>query len=265
MLWGELPMRARTVVMGLLLAGVAACGGEPKAANESANAAVGNNAAVVANSASAQSCPDDGSRLELTGLCSGRAVAYLNAVDGFSAEAPDGCAWQVAETELAGGDVLLYRGLKCGANETKLEFSADATRGALNLVSSAMQGKLSEPIPVISMFVAEGDPAAAVTLRAREMNPDRAEAAKCAARPARVDYWPRDAMVVDTDPKGSTTPDGSPVAVCGDGGYFDEGTRFWRVVQGYAFLFDFGQDMVEVDPGSLTLMAQGEDGQYHPL
>lgn len=258
-------MRARTVVMGLLLAGVAACGGEPKAATESANAAVGNNAAVVANSASAQSCPDDGGRLELTGLCNGRAVAYLNAVDGFSAEAPDGCAWQVSETELAGGDVLLYRGLKCGANETKLEFSANASRGELNLVSSAMQGKLDEPLTVISMYVAEGDPAAAVTFRAREMNPDRAEAAKCAARPARVDYWPRDAMVVDTDPKGSTTPDGSPVVVCGDGGYIDEATRFWRVVQGYAFLFDFGQDMVEVDPGSLTLMAQGEDGQYHPL
>ena len=78
-------MRARTVVMGLLLAGVAACGGEPKTANESANIAVGNNAVVAAKTTSAQSCPDDGDRLEISGLCRGRAVAYLNAVDGFSA------------------------------------------------------------------------------------------------------------------------------------------------------------------------------------
>lgn len=248
-----------------LLAGTTACKDAPGGANASANAVETGNTMAAAATAG-QTCPDEGDRLALTGLCRGRAVAYLNGVDGYAMEAPEGCEWQVAETEMAGGDVMLYRALKCGTKAAQLEYGGGAERAELQLTSSAMEGKLAEPRPVVYMYVADGDPAAAVTQRARSLIESSAEAAKCNARPARVDSWPKDAMVVDTDPKGSSTPDGSPVAVCGDGGYFDEATRFWRVAQGYAYLFDFGQDLVEIDPASLTLMARSdEDGQWHAL
>lgn len=259
-------MRFMGIFICALLAATAGCGKAPVADNDSANASHDRSDSDLstANGAKAEGCPDDGARLALTGLCQGRAAAYLNGSEGPSPQAPDGCAWQVTETEMAGGDVLLYRALKCGSKAAKLEFAGGAERAEMQLVESAMEGKLEQPRPVAFLYVAEGDPAGAVTRRARSLIADSKEAAKCTARPARVDHWPKDAMVVDTDPRGSTSADGAPVAVCGDGGYFDEATRYWRVSQGYAWLFDFGQDLVEIDPASLTLMARSdEDGQWH--
>lgn len=258
-------MHFKCLWMGMMLASVAGCRPQP-AVDNAVNASNGSDRVATKQLEAPGSCPDDGPRLALTGLCQGRAVAYLQGDRAVSPQAPDGCAWQVAETELAGGDVLLYRGLQCGKKATRIEYGGGAERAELQLVESAMDGKLPEPRPVAWFYVADGDPAAAVTQRARSLIEDPKEAARCNARPARVPEWPSDAMVVDTDPKGSTSADGSPVAVCGDGGYFDEATRYWRVSQGYAWLFDFGQDLVEIDPASLTIVARSdEDGQWHSL
>lgn len=252
---------ALMVVMALALSG---CGGGTGSGEAPASQAAADASAAPSQSASlaaapGDKCADGGETLALTGFCKTRAVNYLQMDSSASPSAPDGCEWQVAETELPGGDVLLYRALKCGKKQTRIEFSGGAHRGELQLVESAMEGKLSEPRPIVYFYVADGDAAKAVTARARESIQAKAEAAKCNARPAKVDGWPKDAMVVDN---GERSADGDPVAVCGDLGYFDEANRFWRVVQGYAWFFDFGQDLVEIDPGSITLMSQGENGEY---
>lgn len=208
------------------------------------------------------SCADDGERLKLTGLCKGRAVNYLSMETSPSIEAPEGCEWQVLEAALPADEVLLYRGLVCGDKAVQLDVAVGAERAELKIARTAFLETSGEPWTVGYMYTAEGDPAKAVTQRALSVIENPAEAANCNARPAKVEGWPSDAMVVDTDPKGSSTPDGSPVVVCGELGYSDEANKYWRVSQGYAWFFDFGQDMVEIDPGSFTIMAKDADGNW---
>lgn len=208
------------------------------------------------------SCADDGERLKLTGLCKGRAVNYLNIETGRSPDAPDGCEWQVLESQMPADEVLLYQGLVCGTKAVQIEVAGGAHRAELQIVKTAYLASPAEPWTIGYLYTAEGDPAKAVTERARSVIENAAEAAKCHARPAKVAEWPSDAMVVDTDPKGSSTPDGSAAVVCGELGYSDDANKFWRVSQGYAWFFDFGQDLVEIDPGSFTIMARDANGNW---
>lgn len=244
-------MRGTWMLAGVLSLSLMGCGG-----------GADDKTASGADKTADAGCADDGERLKLTGLCKGRAVNYMNMDASASPEAADGCEWQVMEAALPADEVLLYRGLVCGTKTAELEVAAGAERAELKLVKSAMSDEMPEPFTIGYMYTAEGDPAQAITQRARSVIEDLAEAAKCNARPAGIEGWPKDAMVVDTDPKGSTSADGDPVAVCGDLGYFDEGFRFWRAAQGYAWFFDFGQDYAEIDPGSLTIVAKDAEGTW---
>ncbi len=210
----------------------------------------------------ASSCADDGERLPLTGICAGRAVAYLNMDSSASPEAPDGCEWKVMETQFV-EDVLLYRGLKCDAGETQLEFAGGAGRAELSLVSSAFLGKIDEPPVYVQVYVAEGTPLAAVTARARASIEDRAEAKGCFARKAGIDVWPSDALVVDIAPeKAAKLAADGPRTACGPLGLNEDEASYWRVMQGYAWFFQLGQDATEIDPGSFTLMTRQPDGSW---
>ncbi|MBA1373628.1 hypothetical protein [Sphingomonas ursincola] len=215
-------------------------------------------AEAPASPAAEQSCADDGERLELTGLCAGRAVNYLAMDASSSPQAPDGCGWQVMETQMSDG-VLLYRGLKCDAGETKLEFSGGAERGELKLVSSAYLGKIDEPPAYVLVYPVKGDARQGVTARARQAIAEPAEASKCSARPARGKGWPSDALVVDV-PGGETQT--GPRSACGDLGVNDDLAAFWRVSQGHGWYSQMGQADMEIDPGSFTLMTKQPDGSW---
>lgn len=208
--------------------------------------------------AAAEACADDGPRLALTGLCEGRAVNYLNMDASASPPATDGCEWKVMETQMPDG-VLLYRGLKCDAGETKLAFSGGAGRGELKLVSSAYLGKIDEPPAYVLVYPVEGDARQGVTERTRQAIGDAAEAARCSARPVKGKGWPSDALVVDVL-GGETQP--GPRSACGDLGVNDELAAFWRVSQGYGWYFQMGQADMEIDPGSFTLMTKQPDGSW---
>lgn len=212
------------------------------------------------NTSAAASCPDDGPRLPGTGLCAGRATNYLN-VDSASFEAPDGCQWQVGEAEMPGGEYLLYHGLKCGVLATRLRFSAGARRAVIELTHSAFDAPLEEPIELISVYTAEGDPKAAVLMRAGE---DQADAVKgCEVRSAGTDTWPSDALVVDNPAEAAKAdPEDGPRTACGTLGLDEDSMSYWRVFQGYAWHFNLGQDALEIDPGSLTVLRQNAAGDW---
>lgn len=212
--------------------------------------------------ADARSCADDGPRLALTGLCEGRAVNYLNMDASASPEATDGCEWKVMETEMPDG-VLLYRGLKCDAGETKLEYAGGAARAELKLVNSAYLGKIDEPPTYVYVYTIDGDARQGVTARARSAIENPAEAAACSARVAGLEGWPSDALVVDVSAQeAAKAPADEPRAACGPLGLNEDEMSFWRVVQGYGWFFQLGQDAVEIDPGSFTLMTKRPDGSW---
>lgn len=212
--------------------------------------------------ATAQTCADDGPRLPLTGLCEGRAVNYLNMDASASPEASEGCEWKVMETEMPDG-VLLYHGLKCDAGETKLEFEGGAGSGELKLVRSAYLGKIDEPPTYVHVYTVDGDARQGVTARARAAMESPAEATGCSARAAELEGWPSDALVVDVSAQeAAKAPDDEPRAACGPLGLNQDEMSFWRVVQGYGWFFQLGQDAVEIDPGSFTLMTKQPDGSW---
>lgn len=226
--------------------------------------------AGIAKSADASSCADDGGRLALTNLCEGRSVNYLNMETSTSPEADDGCEWKVMETQVV-EDVLLYRGLKCGERETKLEFSGGAERAELRLVSSAFSGKIDdaaidETSPMVYIYTIEGDALKGVTERAISAIETKAEAAGCGAKFAKLDYWPSDAIVVDIPAaQAAKEADDGPRTACGPLGLDQDSTAFWRVGQGFGYYFNMGQDAFEIDPGSFTMMTKGPDGNWGPL
>lgn len=248
-------MRGHWVMAGLLSLALAGCSG----------GGADDNADKGTDKTADAGCADDGEKLKLTGLCKGRAVNSMNMDASASPQAPDGCEWQVMEAALPADEVLLYRGLVCGKKAAEIEIAGGAERAEVKLIKSAMSDEMPEPFTLGYLYTAEGEPAQAITQRARSVIENPKEAAKCNARPANIEGWPKDAFVVDTDPNGSNTEDGSPVAVCGDLGYFDEGFRFWRAAQGYAWFFDFGQDYAEIDPGSLTIVAKDAEGNWSAI
>ena len=265
-------MKTSSIGIAAALLALASCSQEPSAphSGDATQALPDRAEADQSGGAEGGACADGGPRLGFTGLCQDAAARLLLAKASAAPGAPDGCAWRVGETELAGGDALLYRALQCGGKTAELRFAPTVQRGDLELVSSAMDGKLAEPrlIGFLSTIDGDGhgdgDGAGAVSDLARAAMTDKAGAATCAARPAKVEGWPTDALVVDTNPAGSVSRDGDPVSVCGDLGYFDEATKFWRVSQHTAWFFDFGQDLVEIDPGTVTLVSQADGGAWQP-
>ncbi len=220
--------------------------------------------AVVSATTPASPCADDGPRLALTGLCEGRAINYLNMDTSASPEPAEGCEWKVMETQFV-DDVLLYRGLQCGARETKLEFAGGAHRAELLLTDSAY-GPIAEPSAMVSVYVIEGDALTGVTQRALEGIETKAEAEGCAAKFAKQEFWPSDAIVVDI-PAAKVTTDAAdgPRTACGPLGLDEDSSAFWRVAQGFGYFFNLGQDAFEIDPGSFTMMTKAADGGWKAL
>jgi hypothetical protein len=64
-----------------------------------------------------KSCPDDGPRFEITGLCMGRITNFMDKpetdVSFYEQMTGEACRWEVMETPFA-TDVLIYQGVVCG-------------------------------------------------------------------------------------------------------------------------------------------------------
>lgn len=208
-----------------------------------------------------KACPGGEARLPLTNWCQRKALKYLNAAGGYN-EPMQGCEWVVQETEFA-GDALLYRAMKCGENVAKLSFAGGAQLAELRIETSSIGFEKGG----IVVQVASADPAnptANVQSIARGAL-DASEAAKCFVRPAGIDSWPTDALVVDVTPEEAAkiTEDG-PRTACGPYGLDEDSATYWRVFQGFSWFFSLGQE-VEYDAGSFTLLTKDASGQWVPV
>ena len=95
---------------------------------------------------------------------------------------------------------------------------------------------------------------------------NKAEAAKCEVRSAGYSGWPGDALVVDVSAaEAAKARKDEPRTACGPYGLDEDSQTFWRVFQGTAWFFELGQDSLEVDPGSFTLVHKDEKGNWVPV
>jgi hypothetical protein len=223
--------------------------------------------ATASVAAAETGCADDGPRFAISKLCVGRSINYLDTANKLITEAPDGCSWTMQETAFPlpdGEGVLLFRALGCKGVTTQLEFHGGAHSAALGYVASALYPDAvknnAEPVRIFGG--PDQDPKAAIeALKVSIAN--KAERASCVLEPAGIDGWPGDAMVIRPNAKArAKAPKDEPLAACGEFGVDEDSQTFWRIFQGYAWFFSLGQDTLDIDPSSFTLMRKGADGSW---
>ncbi|MBI1339307.1 hypothetical protein GC169_03725 [bacterium] len=207
-------------------------------------------------------CPDDGPRLAETRLCQRSAAAMIEHAEGAGEiEYGDGCTSVMNETLMAGDEALIYGAAKCGDVVTTLDFAGGAHSASINYVRSAFGGDAVKGAEVIRVFGTDPDPQGA--LKEVLAGLPEAERADCEIRPAGMDGWPADALVIaPTAAARAKHPADEPVALCGPWGFDEDATSFWRITQGYAWFFQLGQDMPDFDAASVTLIRKQADGSW---
>ncbi|WP_370177619.1 hypothetical protein [Alteriqipengyuania sp.] len=251
-------MKPSLAIIGFAMLLLSACSNQPDA--QASDRADGDDTQRAETT-----CPDDGDRLPITGICAGRAVVYLNAAGGDLPEAPEGCEWVVQETRF-NEDVLLYRATQCGEKTTRLTFADGAGIADLSYDTAAYgdaENALKGEVLVRVTGADESNKTANLLRVARGSINGAAERSACKVRNARIDFWPDDALVIDSlSPREAAEPSDGPRTACGPFGLDENSSTFWRVFQGHSWFFRLGQDVWQVDPGSFTLMRKGEDGKW---
>lgn len=255
-------MKNSIMIAGIAALTLAACEGEAGGSANAADAAAnGSEPSLVSNGP----CADDGARLPITGICVGRANAYLAAAGGTSPEAPEGCEWAVQETRV-GDQVLLYRASKCGSKATRLGYAEKAPLAELSYDSLAYgdpDNQYKGTVVARVGGVDGADKTAALTRIAREAIQDPAEKSGCRARNAGIDSWPEDSIVVDVpDPVAADAAADGPRAACGPFGFNGDEASYWRVFGGKSWFFQLGQDIAQIDPASFTLLTKDPAGGW---
>jgi hypothetical protein len=221
--------------------------------------------AATLNPEPASTCPDDGPRFPVTGLCTGRISNYydpdaLQPLPAVTSPAGKDCQWVFNETQMI-DEALIYRALSCDGVTATLEFSAGAHRAGLHYKSSAFFKDAKPEEEMVRIFLSS--PQSPLKERIAELPPT--ERAKCIVRPPDGQGWPKDALVIAyNDDAAQTLPKNEPNAVCGEYGLDEDSLRFWLVRQGYAFFFDLGQDQSDLDPSSFMVFAKDADGNWGP-
>lgn len=190
-------------------------------------------------------CPDDGPRLPLSGVCAGRATSYMEP-DSAEPAPPAGCDWTVKETPFA-DQVLLYRGLTCGAKTVALEYAGGAHAAELSYISSALHPDAvpdpNDPMamnPIVRVATYFKDDAWRLT----ETIGSDANIAKCEIRAAGAGY-PASAKVIA--PK-------APGADCGRFAISDKSDNFWIVRKDWVYAFTLPKGAHDIDPATLAIL-----------
>jgi hypothetical protein len=223
----------------------------------------------------AQPCADAQARLAETGLCPDRAIGLLDRakVAALSGRRPDGCAWVVSDTSFKAPDsrgprrlALIYMALSCNGQTTRLAVADGVHSSVITYDRAALQLDTTIGEQTAQVFhVPEGEDAKAfIQGLARDTTLNADEAAACTIRSAGIDYYPADALVVDTPEayRAAQGPDAAAMGFCGDYGVAAGSMAYWRIADGFAWRFNFGQKYPQYDPASMRLLAQDADGAW---
>lgn len=205
--------------------------------------------------------PDEAS-LAGTGLSQAEAAALIQQAPGTSAETyPEGCDAIVNETMMPGDQALLYRAARCDGRTTTLAFAGGAHQAEISIATSALyEGPTDDPV-VIRIFTTDPEPQWA--LREQIAALPAAERATCQIRPAGIEGWPSDALVIAPAAAArAAMPQDEPIQACGPLGLDEDSIRYWRVFQGYAWFFQMGQESQGFDAASVTLIEKQPDGSW---
>lgn len=191
-------------------------------------------------------CADDGARMPLSGVCAGRAVAYMP-TDSVEPEAPAGCEWNAKEVWF-GGDVMLYRGLDCGEKKTELEYAGGAHAAELSYISSALHAEAvpdaadpmaHKPIVRVATIWEDSDEG-----RIKESIGSDTAIAACEIKPAGAGY-PEAAKAITAR---------QPGADCGLYAMSETSKSFWLVRGEWTYAFTLPAGARDIDPASFVVV-----------
>lgn len=182
--------------------------------------------------------------------------------------AMEGCSWVISETPFA-TDLLLYRTLRCGDKQSSVELQVGNHMSDLVYTSRSDGGSADDadgsPIVLGRVFAGNPDGRSRIRWEARDSVGDAKAAKRCDLKPPyQPEGLPTDALIVDVarSPADLARDDAAPV--CGPFGYNPAGGSidFWRAHQGYAWFFQMGTDVWDVDPGSFTIITKDGTGAW---
>jgi hypothetical protein len=169
---------------------------------------------------------------------------------------PAGCEWAINQTPMPGARVLLYMAAKCGGKSRTLVHTAKPE-------GSYFHSEEGSTVSVEMRPIANESGDAAILRHARAAMDAKTKSAACAVRPANDPNLPADAKVVDVSAaEAAKAPKDEPRTACGKYGLDEDAQVFWRAFQGFAWYFDLGQEQIEIDPGSLTIVTKDESGNW---
>lgn len=208
-------------------------------------------------------CPDDGPRLAITQLCSGRVVNYVDPAIGLATETPADCTWNFTETATPDPDeAIVFRALECKGVMTALEFHGGAHSAALGYTKSALFGDTALTVEPVRLFLSDAADPQKVIRDLLEGVPTT-ERTKCDVRPVGIDGWPSDALALQYDAaERKKLPADEPATMCGEFGRDEDTASFWRITGGYAMFFALGQETPDIDAGSFMVFRKGSDGAW---
>jgi hypothetical protein len=259
---------------GFLLAGVGLAlvvgcsrGAEAPTAGGAAGAGQESGAAAAAAVTQTGPCADGSTRFAVTGLCLADAEALMapGITPDAVAAAPEGCSWQTRELGLPGNEALLYKSLTCGDRVTELEFRGGADHATLGYVSSGVNPEIPADYEPVKVFATDGGKAD-ILAKVREGTQDAAEANACTLTEIEAaGLLPAGAIQADVTPAfRAANPDrfGDGAGACGVYGVLADAPRYWLLRGHMSFLFDYGQDLPDVMPGSFTMMKKDDAGAW---
>lgn len=209
-------------------------------------------------------CPDDGPRLPGSGVCAGRASAYLQDFTEEAAIDPSRgkCEWVIKETPFI-DNFLLYRALKCKGKSAEVDVQFGNHTHQITLVSGVYGEK---DMLIAQLFNAEEQNPLDVILRNTvDSIENPMERAKCRVVPipGRTDEY----QVDDRTPaEAAATSGDGPRSACGPYGLNEGEAHYWKVAQGMVWFVSPSQDLYQsVDARSLTFIAPDGSGGWQQL
>lgn len=213
-------------------------------------------------SAPSGSCPGGEKPLAVTGLCPADAAkAFLPKLKLKKAKQLfQGCHDWINETEIAGGDVVLYGAIRCKGWVAALEYEGGAS--SASLTSKTQDGSASDV--TVTLINAEPNGMAAINRFSGEAlseslrKENKKSSHKCSARKANVSPGFIFAVDVKTAERLEKNEPMASINLCGPFGERDDPSH-WRIFGGFAWHFSLTQD-AESTVDSINIVLLERDG-----
>ena len=193
------------------------------------------------NKVTEQSCPDDGPRFPGSGICKGRAWAYLNdpAHDLPIEPGKKNCEWVMNEAQLPSG-WLLYKALKCGDKVATLEFAGGADHAELTLVDGPYG---ADEKPIALLFARNGTIEQSIMAAASDSVASKGAMKDCRVVPdiAVSTHYQID-NVTPAQAENMAARGSGPRAACGPLGLNEDEPRFWQAMGDEVWFVQESQD-----------------------